>query len=152
MVWIMLRVHTAMEDIEMAMDFTQSAPTSDTITRWYFTAFGELFNWIFVASHLRSWKQHTSSYDIFRAEIKCHLISNKKVIADWSPWTRLEIYDIAKLVRGTRKIQCNMMTSSNGSIFRLTGHLCGEFTGPRRIPRTKASDEELWCFVRYAPE
>ena len=23
------------------------------------------------------------------------------------------------------------MTSSNGDIFRVTGHLCGEFTGPR---------------------
>ena len=29
---------------------------------------------------------------------------------------------------------CNMMTSSNGNIFRITGHLCGEFTGPRWIP------------------
>ena len=27
-----------------------------------------------------------------------------------------------------------MMTSSNGNIFRVTGHLCGEFTGPRWIP------------------
>ena len=26
------------------------------------------------------------------------------------------------------------MTSSNGDIFRVTGHLCGEFTGPRWIP------------------
>ena len=26
------------------------------------------------------------------------------------------------------------MTSSNGNIFRVTGHLCGEFTGPRWIP------------------
>ena len=39
-----------------------------------------------------------------------------------------------------------MMTSSNGNIFRVTGHLCGEFTGPRWIPHTKASDAELWCF------
>ena len=38
------------------------------------------------------------------------------------------------------------MTSSNGNIFRVTGHLCGEFTGPRWIPRTKASDAVLWCF------
>ena len=38
------------------------------------------------------------------------------------------------------------MTSSNGNIFRVTGHLCGEFTGPRWIPHTKASDAELWCF------
>ena len=28
------------------------------------------------------------------------------------------------------------MTSSNGSIFRVTGHLCGEFTAPRWIPCT----------------
>ena len=38
------------------------------------------------------------------------------------------------------------MTSSSGNIFRVTGHLCGEFTGPRWISRTKASDAELWCF------
>ena len=34
------------------------------------------------------------------------------------------------------------MTSSNGNIVRVTGHLCGEFTGLRWIPRTKASDAE----------
>ena len=28
----------------------------------------------------------------------------------------------------------NMMTSSNGDIFRVTGHLCGEFTGPGELP------------------
>ena len=39
-----------------------------------------------------------------------------------------------------------MMTSSNGNIFRVTVHLCGEFTGHRWIPRTKASDVELWRF------
>ena len=37
-----------------------------------------------------------------------------------------------------------MMTSSNGNIFHVTDPLCGEFTGPRWIPRTKASDAELW--------
>ena len=30
-------------------------------------------------------------------------------------------------------------------------HLCGEFTGHRWIPRTKASDAELWCFLWSAP-
>ena len=40
----------------------------------------------------------------------------------------------------------DMMTSSNGNIFRVTGHLCGKFTGPRWISHTKASDAELWCF------
>ena len=40
----------------------------------------------------------------------------------------------------------SMMTSSNGNIFRVTGHLCGEFTGTRWILRTKASDAELWFY------
>ena len=39
-----------------------------------------------------------------------------------------------------------MMTSSNGNIFRVPGHLCGEFTGHRWIPCTMASDAELWFF------
>ena len=34
----------------------------------------------------------------------------------------------------------------NGNIFRVTGHLCGEFTGHRWIPRTKASEAELGFF------
>ena len=37
-----------------------------------------------------------------------------------------------------------MMMSSNGNIFRVTGPLCGEFTGHRWIPLTKASDAEIW--------
>ena len=45
-----------------------------------------------------------------------------------------------------------MMTSSNEKIFRVTGHLCGEFTSPRWIPHTKTSDVELWCFLWSAPE
>ena len=36
--------------------------------------------------------------------------------------------------------------------FRVTGHLCGEFTGDQWIPRTKASEAELWCFLWSAPE
>ena len=36
--------------------------------------------------------------------------------------------------------------------FRVTGHLWGEFTGPRWIPRTKASDAELSCFLWSASE
>ena len=44
-----------------------------------------------------------------------------------------------------------MMTSSNGNIFRVTGPLCGEITGHRWIPHTKASDAELSCFLWSAP-
>ena len=45
-----------------------------------------------------------------------------------------------------------MMTSSNGNIFRVTGHLCGKFTGYRWNPRTKANNAELWCFLWFVPE
>ena len=39
-----------------------------------------------------------------------------------------------------------MMTSSIGNIFRVTGHLCGEFTGHGWIPRTMASDASFDVF------
>ena len=41
----------------------------------------------------------------------------------------------------------SMMTSSNENIFRVTGPLCGEFIGHRRIPCTNVSDSELRYFV-----
>ena len=44
-----------------------------------------------------------------------------------------------------------MMASLNGTLFRITGPLCGEFTGHWWIPRTKASDAKLWCFLWSAP-
>ena len=40
------------------------------------------------------------------------------------------------------QISLIIMTSSNGNIFRLL-----EFTADRWIPRTKASDAVLWCFL-----
>ena len=43
----------------------------------------------------------------------------------------------------------HMMTSLKGNIFRVTGPLCGEFTGHRWVPLKKASDAELWCFLWY---
>ena len=45
-----------------------------------------------------------------------------------------------------------MMTPSNRNFFRVTGPLCGEFTGRRWIPRTKSSHAELWCFLSSAHE
>ena len=48
-------------------------------------------------------------------------------------------------------ITASMMTSSNGNIFHVIGPLCGEFTGHRWMPPTKASDAELWCFLWSAP-
>ena len=39
-----------------------------------------------------------------------------------------------------------MMTSSNGNILRVTGPLCGEFTGHRWILRTKARKQKFDVF------
>ena len=39
----------------------------------------------------------------------------------------------------------NMMTSSNGNIFRVTGPLWGEYTGYQWIPLTKAN--KFWCLL-----
>ena len=55
---------------------------------------------------------------------------------------------ITVVLTGKWTVMSFMMTSSNGSIFRVTGHLCGEFTGPRWIPRTKARDAELFFDLR----
>ena len=40
----------------------------------------------------------------------------------------------------------HMMTSSNGNIFRVTGPLCGEFTGHRWIPLTKPVTRSFGVF------
>ena len=50
-------------------------------------------------------------------------------------------------VQGCPIVVALMMTSSNENIFRVTGHLCGEFIANLWIPLTKASDTELWCFL-----
>ena len=59
------------------------------------------------------------------------------------------VYAVQSVLKGIRGY---IITSSNGHILRVTGPLCGEFTGDRWIPLTKASDAELWCFLRYVPE
>ena len=53
--------------------------------------------------------------------------------------------DTAAIIRLSAGHNIYMMTSSNGNISRITGPLCGEFTGHRWFPGKKASDAELWC-------
>ena len=67
------------------------------------------------------------------------------------PWTITD-RPLSRWNVATMRLSHNMMTSSNGNIFRVTGPLCGEFTVNRWIPLTKASVAELWCFLSYAPE
>ena len=43
---------------------------------------------------------------------------------DYSVWIHIDL----------TLVSYTMMTSSNGNIFRVTGPLCGEFTGPGEFP------------------
>ena len=47
------------------------------------------------------------------------------------------LWPLLEKSRGDRRISL-IMTSSNGNIFRVTGHLCGEFTGHKRPVMRKA--------------
>ena len=130
--WLMIsKVHTAIGVSKS--DDTQCDPISVAITRGQFTTFRELpieFSWQHIfASEINT--PHSTTY--------WHIGHHGHTI--------LENYYLTKRVWGVR-----MMTSSNGNTCRVTGLLCGEFTGHRWIPRTKASDAELWCFLWSSPE
>ena len=44
-----------------------------------------------------------------------------------------------------------MMTSSNGNIFRVTGHLCGEFTGPGEFPTQRPVTRSFDVYFDLCP-
>ena len=77
------------------------------------------------------------------------------VVAISNPFARGQNKQYIPTILHTFDLSClgfNMMTSSNGNIFPVTGPFCGEFTGHRWIPRIKASNAKLWCFLWSAPE
>ena len=105
--------------------------------------------------HILCWTRNYLSILGFKL---IHISESKK-----HPWPLTFDYFCIRNYLSTQPSQCHvphanqvfggyMMTSSNGNIFRVTGHLCGEFTGPRWIPCTKASDAKLWCFLWSALE
>ena len=61
-------------------------------------------------------------------------------------WDSLKSYDKTPYHIMMVSTATHIMTSSNGNIFRVTGHLCREFTSLRWIPHTNASDMELDVF------
>ena len=63
---------------------------------------------------------------------------------------RIEV-EIPPLCRGNQTIQETlifivMMTSSNGNIFRVTGPLCGDFTGPGEFPTQRPATRSFDVF------
>ena len=103
-----------------------------SVTKWYIVGYLPVALWVL-------WRDETIP-----------LLSSPKV----------NCFQPRKCFEHSFRIQCHqqlfvyelMMTSSNKNIFRVTGPLCGEFTGHRWIPHTKASDAELWCFLWSASE
>ena len=94
-------------------------------------------------------KLHLRSYTAIACKISELNIFGKKILRNT---LSLQHEGVCVCVWGGGGGGAAMMTSSNGIIFRVTGHLCGEFTGHRWIPCTKASHAELWCFLWSAPE
>ena len=84
----------------------------------------------------------------------CRLIWNSNCIKWWllffQPVTMGYLHR-----RMSTNCHCHLQLNHDDVIkwkhFRVTGPLCGEFTGHRWIPGTKASDAELWCFPWSAP-
>ena len=99
------------------------------------------------------WQVNISSGDGLVLSGLNHYLSRCWPILIWYCVTRLQwLNDDVSQYRYMWGLRYIMMTSSNGNIFRVTGHFCGEFTGPRWIPHTKASVAELWSFLWSAPE
>ena len=103
-----------------------------------------LLGWNVVKRILRIY--HKSQAGIGTVLIICY-------VAIWNQWVWLCKDSLPVQWENTSWTDAHlfMMTSSNGIIFRVTGPLCGEFTGHWWIPLTKASVAELWYFLWSAP-
>ena len=122
-----------------------------TVANWsaiHYSAYGVLMAVPRHEIHINMtfWLNHTKSKAIhyWKYTVMC---TNIHVSIMW-----MYLADIQLVVSYWHRMTSYMTTSSNGNIFRVTGLLCGEFTGPRWIPHTKASDAELWCFLWSASE
>ena len=119
--------------IWMSLDFTDDQPTLVQVMAWCRQA----------TSHYLSqcWPRSLSPYGVTRLQwVKIY--SHSIIVFCNISWLSTEFENRIKYT----------MTSSNGNILCVTGHLCGEFTGHRWILHTKASDAELWCFLWSASE
>ena len=122
-------------------------PSIHPLTRLYWGSKLQCY-WYLRNNPLPLFKVHTILFVVVEdlVSFSAHLVDLEIVRMCYQHWKRR---DISRDLIAYYKY---MMTSSNGNIFRVTGPLCGEFTGHRWIPRTKASDAELWCFLWPAPE
>ena len=100
--------------------------------------------------------RHRNAFDTIAMLSIKYLPILQDAIQWWFPWFRRSLWtdsfdqQSSKIAFTVIGVQCNvinfvvvnmladglapMMTSSNGNIFRVTGPLCGEFTGPGEFP------------------
>ena len=101
-----------------------------------------------------SWVTLWYSYYKYRARFcpaQTDLMIERDVILNWGAHTNKPVFPHARVLIVNPCFYCGgavhlyvfMMTSLNGNIYRVPGPVCGEFTGHRWIPLTKASDAEL---------
>ena len=83
------------------------------------------------------------SRDIARKRYHLWEIRHKRVIDHRLQEPRMKLSEIVYFL--------SMMTSSNGSSFRVTGPLWGEFTDHRRIPLHKGQWRGNWCIFQESP-
>ena len=108
-----------------------SVPNDDVIKRKHFPRYWPFMRLIHQSPLKRP---ATRSFDIF-----FDLRPKKRIQFKWSilsHWDRVRHICVSNLTIigsyiGLLPGRCQMMTSSNGNIFRVTGYLCGEFTSPR---------------------
>ena len=95
--------------------------------------------WTGSSHYLKQWwilKKYTPGADYNENIIETDKVLLKVTVCSFSAvlskgiWVNAVLLDFGEPF----KIRNFMMTSSNGNIFRVTGPLCGEFTGPRWIP------------------
>ena len=141
--------------------------------RWHLKRHGSLARHQFIivdSSNWPQWRLHLSSHGCtrMRHSYDVGVLSLCEVIPDLWAGTRENYIKLKYAVDGplmgwwwilasTNADTCDQKPSHDdvikGKHFpRLTAHLCGEFTGPRWIPRTKAIDADLWCFLWSAFE
>ena len=91
---------------------------------------------LFIIMHLGSKSAWNGNQYILKESISNHIMFATKVsdIFWHTPIIRQSVNHKKENLLNNSQTAENLMTSSNGNIFRVTGPLCGEFTGHRWIP------------------
>ena len=100
---------------------------------------------------IQCWLISISPYEVIRSQwLKLDYLRDTGVAMRRGKWhTCMKLDGLFQLRQGNKankRKQNSMMMSSNGNIFRVTGHLCGEFTGPRWIPHTRPVTQSFDVF------